>query len=96
MTNNEMDTTTDEPTTEAPARSGIELPDWLTHPAMCAAAVLILAPALFLLGRQVGITLYAATDGEPGSLIVFVGVAVLMALVAVGAWVDTRRKRRGD
>ena len=106
MTNNETDHTTDVTTTdgpadgttsEAPERAGPRLPAWANHPVARVAAILILAPALFLLGRQAGTIVGTATDGEPRSLIfIGVGVAVLALLIAVGAWVDTRRKRRGD
>lgn len=106
MTNNETDhttgvTATDDPTggttSEAPERAGPRLPAWANHPVARVAAVLVLAPALFLLGRQAGIIVGTATDGEPRFLLLIgVGVAVLVALVAVGAWVDTRRKRRRD
>ena len=97
MTNNETGRSTDDAMTEGPEQAGLRLPDWLTHPVVCVAAVLVVAPALFLMGRQIGITLYAATDGEPrAAMVIGIGLAVLVGLVALGAWVDTRRKRRGD
>jgi hypothetical protein len=90
--------TADDPTTEAQDRPARHLTDRLRHPAVCTVAVLVLAPVLFFLGRDIGATVYTATDGQPLPLIIVVLslLAIVAAVAAIGAWVDRRRSRDGN